>query len=87
MPLFSLYFVLKIMVVFHKVLFMLKYSGLKIFSPALLRYNWPITLFKMYNVLVWYTCVLQNGYFFVAAFITILKYVSILISDLININI
>lgn len=32
--------------------------------PALLRYNWHTTLckFKVYNVMVWYTHILQNVY-------------------------
>ena len=35
-----------------------------VFSLALLRYNWRITLrkFKVYNVMVWYMHILQNYY-------------------------
>ena len=34
------------------------------FTPALLRYNWHITLckFKLSNVLIWHTYILQNAY-------------------------
>lgn len=34
-------------------------------TPDLLKYNWHIKLykFKVYNVLIWYTYVLQNDYF------------------------
>ena len=35
-----------------------------LFLPALLRYNWHITLrkFKLYNVTIWYMYTLQNDY-------------------------
>ena len=40
------------------------YEKMIVVPPALLRYNWHIILseYKVYNVVIWYTYILQNDY-------------------------